>query len=409
MAVAALLVIIVGDRAEAVRVPAPRPADSQSAPAYLSYNGNVAFLGTSLLDPALVQPSAQTAAAVLVARLSARQLAGQRVIYSYSGPAPPASLLSLIRHGEAGGVIFFAANYRSRSQFTRVVRALESANASGSNPAHAYPLLLMTDQEGGEVRRLPGAPVQSEEQIGGIRPLSAAEAAARRAGAAAAANLRSYGLNVNLAPVLDVYRTRGDFDDKFQRSYSRQASVVSALGAGFIAAQQAGHVAATVKHFPGLGAATASQNTDNRPVTLSVPAATLESDDEYPYRAAIRAGVKLVMVSWAKYPALDPRLPAGLSPAIVQGQLRARLGFAGVTITDAIGAGALGPYGSTANRAQMAAKAGMDLILAASLTSTEGVQCMNGLEGGYRDGVLGPKAFRAAVTQVLTLRQGLPA
>jgi beta-N-acetylhexosaminidase len=353
-------------------------------------------------------PVAGSVAAV-VSTLSARQLAGQRVIYSYTGLTPPANLLSQIRHGEAAGVIFFGSNYKDRGQFTAVIRELEAANRSATNPARGYPLLLMTDQEGGEVRRLPGAPVLSEKQIGEKKPLSAAKAAASAAGAGAAANLLGYGLNVDLAPVLDVYRKAGDFDDQYQRSYSMNASVVSALGASFISAMQAGHVAATAKHFPGLGAAAADQDTDDVPVTINLPAATLRNRDEYPYKAAIAAGVKLVMVSWAVYPHLGSGLPAGLSSVIVQGQLRDRLGFAGVTITDSISAGALARYGTAQNRSLLAAKAGMDLILAASQDSTTGVQCAAGLLGGYQDGKLAKATFQAAVAQILALRQSLPA
>ncbi len=360
------------------------------------------------LAVAVAQAAALTAARPLLALLSPRQLAGQRVIFSYSGLTPPASLLSLIRQGEAGGVIFFKPNIASRAQITRVIKQLEAANRSASNPARAYPLLLMTDQEGGEVRRLPGAPRLSEKQIGEITPLSAAVAAAKSAGKNAAANLLSTGMNVNLAPVLDVFRHPGDFDDQFQRSYSMKPTVVSALGSAFIAAQQAGHVAATAKHFPGLGAATASQNTDMVPVTINLSRGTLVARDMYPYKAAISAGVKLVMVSWAVYPAFDPSRPAALSQPIVQGRLRKQLNFAGVTITDAISAGALRAYGTTANKALLAAQAGMELILCASMTVAEGSQCASGLLTGYRDGKLGHAAFQAAVAQILALRKTLP-
>ena len=75
-------------------------------------------------------------------------------------------------------------------------------------------------------------------------------------------------MNVNLAPVLDVYYKSGNFIDEFQRSYSSRASTVSTCGKAFITAQQRTGVAATAKHFPGLGSATTSQNTDIRPVTL---------------------------------------------------------------------------------------------------------------------------------------------
>jgi beta-N-acetylhexosaminidase len=356
--------------------------------------------------PLLTAPSPEQA---LAATLTARELAGQRVIYSYSGRTPPASLLRLIRQGEVGGVIFFSGNFRDRAQFKAAVGRLEAANASKSNPARTYPLLLMTDQEGGQVRRLPGAPVNSEKWIGSRSSASARANQARQAGRGAGQNLLSFGLNVNLAPVLDVYRAPGDFEDQFQRSYSMNPAIASTLGADFITAQQAAGVAATAKHFPGLGAATASQNTDDRPVVIRLSAKTLQNVDEYPYRAAIVAGVKLVMVSWAKYPNLRSSRPAGLSSVIVQGQLRQRLGYKGVTITDAIGARALRAFGSTRNRALKAAQAGMELILSAAGTPSEGQQCLAGLLGGFRSGMLGQTTFRAAVTQILQLRAGLPA
>ena len=229
------------------------------------------------------------------------------------------------------------------------------------------PLLLMTDQEGGQVRRLPGAPVLSEKQIGEQR--DAPPRPRRRRARGAGHLLASVGMNVNLAPVLDVYRTAGDFDDQFQRSYSIDPTKVAALGSAFVTAQQRTGVAATVKHFPGLGAATASENTDERPVTLNVPLAQLRSIDELPFRSAIAAGAKLVMSSWAIYPALDRTRPAGLSSKVIEGELRGRLGFRGVTITDSIDAGALTPYGSLGNRAVLAANAGADLILCSQPSS----------------------------------------
>jgi beta-N-acetylhexosaminidase len=349
-------------------------------------------------------PAPAQAAAAQAARLTPRQLAGQRVIYSYSGHTPPAALLYQIRHGRAAGVIFFSNNIVNETQISQVIRELERADAASTNPVHS-PLLLMTDQEGGLVRRLPGQPDQSEKQIGA----SAHPArAATDAGAGAAANLRGVGMNVNLAPVLDVYRTPGDFDDQFQRSYSMNPHAVSYLGADFIKAQQKGGVAATAKHFPGLGAATAKQDTDVKPVTLHVSKANLRGIDEYPYKAAIKAKVKLVMVSWAVYPSLGSTRPAGLSTKVVQGELRQRLGFTGVTITDALEAGALKPYGSIQHRALLAAQAGMDLLLCAGQTSGEGAACLDGLLSGYNGGSLPRAAFQAAAARVLALRAGLP-
>jgi len=335
--------------------------------------------------------------------LSPEQMAGQRVIYSYSGLTPPARLLRLIRHGDVGGVIFFGQNVTSSAQLASVIAELDQANASALNPVRE-PLLLMTDQEGGLVRRLPGAPLLSEKQIGESADPAAAAASA---GAGAGLNLRGIGLNVNLAPVLDVYRQAGDFDDQFQRSYSMNAAVVAELGAQFITAQQREGVAATAKHFPGLGAAAQSQDTDNVPVTLNLSLATIRNVDELPYQAAIAAGVRLIMVSWAVYPALDPGRPAGLSARIVGGELRQRLKFTGVTITDALEAGALRAYGTYQNRALLAAEAGMDLVLCSVQNVGEGEQAAAGLEAGYRDGALSHQQFAAALQRVMALRASL--
>ena len=351
------------------------------------------------------QPSArpQPAAVTSLRGLSARQLAGQRVIYSYPGLIPPASLLSAIRHGEAAGVIFFGENIASEARLAGVIRQLDAADASPANPVRA-PLLLMTDQEGGTVSRLPGAPQMSERQIGeSADPAAQATAAGR----GAAANLSGVGMNVNLAPVLDVYRHPGDFDDHLQRSYSMNPSDAAGLAADFIRAQQARGVAATAKHFPGLGAAGANQDTDNMPVSLNLPAATIRGVDELPYKAAIAANVKLIMVSWAAYPRLAA-MPAGLSPAIVQGELRQRLGFTGVTITDALEAGALRAYGPLRDRALLAARAGMDVLLCSGKYVAEGTDAVTALANGYSSGALPRAAFDSSVMRVLTLRDSLP-
>jgi beta-N-acetylhexosaminidase len=347
----------------------------------------------------MTRPEARPAAKAPA--LTPSQLAGQRVIYSYTGLTVPDSLLKQIRAGLAGGVIFFGDNISSLGQISASVNDLEKARLA--SPVKT-PLLLMTDQEGGEVRRLPGAPVLSEKQIGESKhPVTAAS----EAGAAAGKLLRGVGINVNLAPVLDVYRKAGDFDDQFQRSYSENPNVCAECGKAFITAQQHTGVAATSKHFPGLGAATASEDTDVEPVTLDVSLDHLRTIDELPYHSAIAAGVKLVMVSWAVYPALDAKYPAGLSSRIIQGELRDRLGFAGVTITDALEAGALRHFGSTAERSVLAAQAGMDVIMCASQDVSQGEQAVASLASAYEGKKLSQAQFLAAVNRVLALRKTL--
>jgi beta-N-acetylhexosaminidase len=359
--------------------------------------------GAGLAAGALTMGTGERSMAAVAARpaLTAKQLAGQRVIYSFSGHTPPSSLLQQIKAGQAAGVIILTQNVSDTSQ---VSSAIQQLNAASQQSPVSAPLLVMTDQEGGEVRRLPGQPTQSEKQIGeSAHPATAAA----QAGTGAGQNLAAAGLNVNLAPVLDVYRQAGDFDDQFQRSYSMSASVCAECGTAFITAQQKTGVAATAKHFPGLGAATSAQNTDEVPVTLDVTLSALRGIDEAPYPPAISAGVKLVMCSWAVYPALDASLPAGLSPTVVGKELRTRLGFTGVTITDALEAGALTAFGDTAQRAVLAAKAGMDLVLCASGDVSQGEDAVTALADAYDNRQLNRASFTAAVQRITKLRNSL--
>jgi beta-N-acetylhexosaminidase len=348
-----------------------------------------------------VSRTAQAVTESKPAKLTLAQLAGQRVIFSYPGATPPASLLDQISAGEAGGVIFFGENITSLTQIAGVVAQLKEAHAA--SPVGS-PLLLMTDQEGGIVRRLPGEPVLSEKQIGESAD-PAAQAAA--AGTGAGQNLAGVGMNTNLAPVLDVFRQAGNFDDEFGRSYSMDQNVCAECGAAFITAQQKLNIAATAKHFPGLGAATVDQNTDLGPVTLDVPRAELRSVDERPFLSAIAAGVRLVMTSWAVYPALDPRLPSGLSPAIVTGELRQRLKFRGVTITDALEAGAIAAFGTPAQCGVLAARAGMDVLLCSARDVSEGQDTVAALADALRQHALDPGHFQVALRRVLALRDRL--
>ncbi|KAG6920216.1 hypothetical protein DXG01_004985 [Tephrocybe rancida] len=317
--------------------------------------------------------------------------AGQHVIYSYSGLTPPASLLTAISAGHAAGVIFFKDNIDAN--IGSVITTLKKANAA--SPL-GLPLLLMTDQEGGQVRRLSGEPVQSAKAM-------CAGGTSAAGGTGAGQNLASVGMNVNLAPVLDVYRVAGDFEDQFQRSFSNNATTAASCGKSFITAQQATGVASTAKHFPGLGAASATENTDAQPVTLNLSVSEIHAVDELPYTSAVAAGVPLVMLSWAVYPAIDS-VPAGLSFQMIFGELRGRLGFQGVTISDAIEAGGLSAYGTDSNRAILASAAGMDLILAAGRDATQGGNIVTALATALDNGTLDSKLFKNATARIAKLR-----
>jgi beta-N-acetylhexosaminidase len=284
------------------------------------------------------------------------QLAGQRIVAGYRGYKPPPGLLRRIRRGEVGGVILFRHNVKSRDQ---VAQAIERLQAVPRPHDVDEPLLVMVDQEGGSVVRIPGAPRRSAAQIGASGSTRAAHATGRAAGR----NLRAARVNVNLAPVVDVARG-GSAMERERRAYGRDAGNVARLASAFADGLGRAGVLASPKHFPGFGAA--AYNTDYERVRIRVSRPHLRAWDERPYVELFRRGVRLVMLSTAIYTALDPRRPAALSRAVATGELRGHLGFTGVSMTDALGTPATAPFGSAARVGVLAARAGVDLMLYSS-------------------------------------------
>lgn len=372
-----------------------------------------AIMHRTSLSASLCLPLALVVGASVPSTVTDQQLsilAGAHVIYSWPTTVqPPSSLVQLVSQGLVGGVILFGENVGNGTP--SALASLQSAYASSPAPAvfQKYvgtngPLFINTDQEGGEVRRIKsGGPFLTAKQIGASADPAAA---GTTAGQQAAAALIQYNLNGNLAPVLDVYRQEGDFEDYYQRSYGNTSAIVSAAATAFIKAQQAAGIPATAKHFPGLGAATHQQNTDAAPVTLSLSLNEIRTVDEVPYTKAIAAGLDLVMTSWAVYPALDTK-PSGLSSKWVRNELRTRLGFQGVTITDALEAGALTPFGDLPTVSVMAASAGMDMLLASQKNVTQGVAVRTALVNALKSGTLDWTDFIASTKRILTLRSKL--
>jgi beta-N-acetylhexosaminidase len=265
-------------------------------------------------------------------------------------------------------------------------------------PALRAPLLLMVDQEGGSVQRLPGAPSRSAPEMAATgRP-----AVARSEGRATAATLRAAGMNVDLAPVVDVVRPESALHAE-GRGFGFTAANAGRFGAAFTRGLRAGGVAATAKHFPGFGAA--PRNTDAGAVRIDVGLRELHAVDRPPFAAAVRSGAGLVMLSSAIYPALSPA-PAVLSPRVVQRELRDGLGFRGVTISDDLEAPAFAPRGGAAGAALGATRAGVDLLLFAR-TYEAADRAARALTGALRSGRVDRGALQESMARVLALRGAL--
>jgi beta-N-acetylhexosaminidase len=363
-------------------------------------------LGVELLAGA--QPTSASAASVgaglqggseagsqPVAPLAVGRAVGQMLMTDITGLEPSPRLLARIRAGQVGNVILYSDNIASNSQLRSLDATLQRAAKEGGNP----PLLIGTDQEGGEVKRVQDAPpTMSAQQMGaGANPA----AVARRQGRATGEYLRRLGINVDFAPVSDIPTTANNF--LHERAFGHSQARVIAGASGFAAGLAEAHIAGTAKHFPGLGDA-GPRDTDDEVVTIDASKRSLQSAYK-PYEAMSSLGsdvAPLVMVSNAIYPSLDRSgLPADLSPTIVQGQLALAGMGARVVITDDLEVPAVEQY---SDAPVMAVKAGDDILMFAAREA--------GSEQAYREiktavgaGKLPRSLVSAAAQRVIELKQ----
>jgi beta-N-acetylhexosaminidase len=347
--------------------------------------GAFAF-GVALGDGSGQRPSAAS-------QLTPDQLAGQRIVAGLEGLRVPASLRRLIREGRVAGVVLYADNFPSRAAARRLIRGLQ---AIPRPPELRDPLLVLTDQEGGLVKRIDGAPAASAREMASRGP-----AFSREQGRLTALNLRDVGVNVNLAPVLDVARP-GSAITETAREWGHTAGRVVAGAIPFAVAMQDAGVAAVAKHFPGIGAVRGNTDSDVQRIPLSME--SLRRVDEAPFRSFAEAGGAMVMLSAAIYPSFSPK-PALFSRPIVTGELRRRLGFEGVAITDALDTASALSAGGPAEAGVAAVRAGADLLLYTE--PGPAAEAQRALAQRLRSGALSRDSFEESADRVLQMRDGL--
>jgi beta-N-acetylhexosaminidase len=317
-----------------------------------------------------------------VDRLTLRQRVGQLTISTFPGTAAPGYIRRRLRARETAGVILFGANGGDRAQWRRLTRSLQGAAGGRA--------LVMVDQEGGDIRTVGFAGPSASQ------PFQGPPRRVRRAATAAGRQLRAAGIRVNLAPVADVPRAGSVMAT---RSFAGDERGIAARTRASIRGLRDAGVAATVKHFPGLGGATV--NTDDGPATVEVPL----DRDLVPFRAAVDEGVPLVMLSHASYPELDMRRIASQSRPIVTGLLRERLGFDGVIVTDSLEAEAVVARSGVADAAELSIRAGADLILMTGSASWNDV--FPHLLSEARSDPAFRERIRASAARVLALKDQL--
>lgn len=277
-------------------------------------------------------------------------------------------LVPLVERGAVGGIFLAPRNVRGKSieEIARRIAYLQAIQADAGRP----PLLVMADQEGGSVSRLsPPLPylptiaqaVSSTQDEAGRIELAGVFGTTQGEGLAA------MGVNVNLGPVVDLPDGgTSALVDPYSRIATRAVSVdpqeAARLAAAYARGLEGQGVRATFKHFPGLGRARA--DTHFFRTELDAPLSQLEVSDWVPYREALAGTQSLVMVGHVVVSAVDPERVATLSPLVVDGVLRSRLGHAGLVITDDLCMRPItgGPGGLRAAGA-LALSAGVDLLL----------------------------------------------
>jgi beta-N-acetylhexosaminidase len=287
--------------------------------------------------------------------LTDEQLAGQRLMAGFKGMVLDDELRFLIDELCVGGFILFKRNVSDPSQLAELCEAAQAYAVEVGNP----PPMIAIDQEGGPVARLgpPFTVFPGNRAIGEAR----SETAAREFGTTAARELREVGINMNLAPVLDVVPKGLDSPVMADRVFGQDPELVAELGNIVIGALQENGVAATAKHFPGIGRTTVDSHVDLPYVDTE--RRTLDSSDLVPFAAAIRSGVAAVMLSHVVYSDLDPQWPAGLSSIIARDLLRQTMGFRGVTITDDLDMGAIDKHYDVDTTVSRILDAEVDIVL----------------------------------------------
>ena len=351
-----LLIVFILTGCQSASAPSPAPETAPTATAPTS---------ESTPAPALTPAPEPDPVAEQLSAMTVEEKVGQLLIGGFEGTEIGEPVTRLVQEYQVGGLILYGRNIASASQLVALTNGLKALNGDG------IPLFLSTDQEGGgvdrmppEVHRTPGA-----YSVGRTGSFTAAQSY----GDVLAAECAAFGLNLNFAPVLDVWSNPGNTVIG-PRAFSTDARTVAELGpvAAYHMMMMPG-VIPVVKHFPGHGD-TAVDSHVGLPVVDKSPE-ELEETELAPFRAAVGTAdldgaygemdtrVPAVMVAHILLTQLDPDRPASLSPAVVTGLLREELGFAGAVLTDDLTMGAVTQSYGLGEAAVLAVEAGCDILL----------------------------------------------
>ena len=321
-----------------------------------------------------------------------RDEVGQMFIVSIGGTGPDYHIEKMIRERNIGGVLLFGYNMSSEQQTKTLTSSLQGLSMK-TDPA--IPLFVATDQEGGEVSHAPWVtPEPAAAEVGRGGDPREARNIAREMGR----QLLRAGVNTDLAPVVDTGFGAAIGD----RSFGGDPKLVAEMGAASVEGFERAGVVSAAKHFPNHGPA----NIDSH---LGLPVVdhdlkTVRTYDLPPFRAAIKAGVPMVMVGHLLYPAIDPDHPASLSSAAIR-ILRRDLGFDGIVVTDDLAMKGANDGGSPARAAVEAVKAGADMIVISSPPQQQ-ADAYDAVLAAVRSGEIPSEQVRRSVERIRKVKEG---
>lgn len=277
------------------------------------------------------------------------------VILDVSGPELTVDDKEILEHPSVAGVILFSRHYENPTQLKQLCLNIRKSRKS--------PILIMVDQEGGQVQRFQEgfSKIPSMEEIGHLYQRDAHEAIknAHTFGYKMARELLAVGIDLSLAPVLDLHKGLNPITNK-GRAFHKNPQVVFKLAKAFIEGMQQAGMAATGKHFPGHGSVKIDTHVampiDERALNL------IECEDMVPFKQLIAHGMDLIMPAHILFPAVDDK-PACFSEVWLNKILREKLNFQGLIISDDLNMGGANFVPYYAERALLALNAGCNLIL----------------------------------------------
>jgi len=323
--------------------------------------------------------------------MSVRDMVGQMFVVSVGGTEPDYYVEKMVRERNIGGVILFGYNMESEEQVRSLTASLQQLSMR-TEPA--VPLFVAVDQEGGDIASAPWVtPRPAAAEVGGRGDPAEARAVAEGIGD----ELLRAGVNTNFAPVVDT----GFGAAIGNRSYGEDPELVSRMGAASVEGFERAGIVSAAKHFPNHGPAVADSH-EALPV-VDHDMETLQSYDLPPFRAAVEAGVPMMMAGHLLYPAVDAERPASLSPKWM-GILREELGFDGVVVTDDLAmAGASG--GGTPERAAVeAVGAGADLLVVSSPPQQQ-ADAYDAVVAAVESGEIPEERVRASVRRLIEVKE----